>query len=56
LCKVNDLVKQFKLDGKSALEPSVITKFKLEFQTIIDSGYKSNPEPEINPDLPIGIK
>ena len=52
LCKVNDLVKQSKLDGKSALEPSVITKFELEFQTIIDSGYKSNPEPKIDPDLP----
>jgi len=52
LCKVNDSVKQSKLEYKSALEPSVISKFELEFQTIIDSGYMSNPQPEVDPNLP----
>ena len=26
--------------------------FELEFQTVIDSGYKANPELEIDPNLP----
>lgn len=51
LCKANDLVKQSKLDGKSTLEVLEISKFELEFQTIIDSGYHANPEPEIDPNL-----
>jgi transposase len=44
LCKINDSVKASKLEGKTALEPSIITGFESEFQIIIDSGYKSNPE------------
>jgi len=52
LCKGNDLVKQAKLDRKSNLDALEISKFELEFQTIIDSGYKANPEPEIDPNLP----
>ena len=52
LCKANDLVKQAKLDRKSTLDALEISKFELEFQTIIDSGYKANPEPEIDPNLP----
>lgn len=49
LCKINDSVKASKLEGKTALETSIIKGFESEFQTIIDSGCKSNPEviPEI---------
>ena len=52
LCKGNEIVKQAKLDSKSTLDALEISKFELEFQTIIDSGYKANPEPEIDPNLP----
>jgi len=43
LCAVNNLVKQAKLDGKLALELSVIKGLELEFQAIIDHAHKSNP-------------
>ena len=46
------MVKQAKLDSKSTLDALEISKFELEFQTIIDSGYEANPEPEIDPNLP----
>jgi transposase len=44
LCKINDSVKALKLEGRNALETSIITGFESEFQTIIDSGYTANPE------------
>jgi transposase len=44
LCKINDSVKALILEGKHALETSIITGFESEFQTIIDSGYTANPE------------
>jgi len=44
LCKINDSVKVSKLEGKTVLEAAIISGFELEFQTIIDKGYASNPE------------
>lgn len=44
LCKINDSVKASKLEGKTALENSIITSFESKFQAIIDSGYTANPE------------
>ena len=49
LCKINDSVKVAKLEGKTALEAAIILGFETEFQTIIDTGYESNPE-ILNPD------
>jgi len=46
LCKVNNFVKQAKLEGKSAIDSSVVSEFEADFQTILDLAYKSNPEPE----------
>jgi len=45
LCKINDLVKASKLEGKTALETSLIKGLELEYQTIIELGYQANPEP-----------
>ena len=44
LCKINDLVKAAKLEGKTALEAAIISGFEAEFQIIMDTGYESNPE------------
>jgi transposase len=44
LCKINDLVRQSKLEHKSTLETSIIKTFESEFQAIIDEGYAANPE------------
>jgi transposase len=52
LCNINDAVKQAKLDQQTALEPSKITTFELQFQKIIDLGYKDNPEPVLDPNAP----
>ena len=45
-------VKQAKLEHQTALEPSKINTFELQFQKIIDLGYKDNPEPVLDPDAP----
>ena len=37
------------IEGKTALEAAIILGFETEFQTIIDTGYESNPE-ILNPD------
>ena len=52
LCTINDTVKQAKLEHQTALEPSKINTFELQFQKIIDLGYKDNPEPVLDPDAP----
>lgn len=52
LCTINDAVKQAKLANQTALEPSKITTFELQFQQIIDRGYIANPAPVLNPNTP----
>ena len=52
LCTINDTVKQAKLEHQTALESSKINTFELQFQKIIDLGYKDNPEPVLDPDAP----
>lgn len=52
LCKMNDTVKEAKLDNQTALEDSKISAFELTFQEIIDRGYKANPEPVIDSNAP----
>ena len=52
LCTINDEVKQAKLEHQTALEPSKISTFELQFQQIIDLGYKDNPEPVLDLALP----
>lgn len=52
LCTINDEVKQAKLEDQTALAPSKINTFELQFQKIIDLAYKDNPEPVLDPDAP----
>jgi hypothetical protein len=52
LCTINDKVKLAKLEHQTALKSSKVSALELQFQKIIDLGYKDNPEPVLEPDAP----